>query len=271
MSGSGGSKTIERVGAILAALETAPVEGLTTAEIAAIVKFDRATTYRALVSMDVIGLVDRDVDAKRFRLGGYLFRLGAKTASRFSVLTIAREALTEIAREFEDTAVLAVPNKFDSVCIARVSGSYPIKAQTLAVGDRLPLGVSAGGLAILSTMDDVQVRRAIQYNTKEIATFHRVKPDELYQMVRTVRTQGYASYLGKIVSGMGAIALPIRGAKGRALGSLSVAAILDRLKPDRVQQIVEFISELLVGIEARASLVEHDEINLEARTDGFPD
>jgi len=88
-----GSKSIARVGLILRALESGPVEGMTIAEIAATIHVDRTTVRRAVISLGHIGLIDRDPRSTSYRLGTYLFSLGAKTARRFDTLTHAREAV----------------------------------------------------------------------------------------------------------------------------------------------------------------------------------
>lgn len=255
----GGSKSIERIGHIMRALEQGPEEGMSTAEIADATGFDRATTHRAIVSLERIGFVDRDPRSRTVRLGIYMFSLGAKTARRFSVLAHAREAVAELADHTGDTVFLAVRNKYDSVCIDRRSGNFPLKAQTLSVGDSLPLGVSAGGLAILAAMTDEDIRHVVQYNAVKISEFHRVKPQEIYAHVQTTRQRGYAIYLGHIVSGMGAVGCAIRDSQGRPLAAISVSAILDRLTEERVKSIAESIGNAVKAIEQRAVLVSREE------------
>lgn len=251
----GGSKTIERVGHVLRALERGPEEGMTSSEIAAATNFDKATAYRALVSMTRIGLVDRDIETRRFRLGVYLFNLGATAAKRFSVLSHARQLVMEIARETGDTVFLAVRNRYESVCIDSATGSYPIKAHTLTVGESVPMGVSTAGLAMLATMSEEEVRHALQYNAVEISKFHAVKVDDIYEHVRLTRERGYAMYAGHIIAGMGGVARAIRGPKGNAIAVISVTALLDRLSEGRVRMIDRLLREGIDKVEKRTLLI----------------
>lgn len=251
----GGSKTIDRVGSILRALEQGPREGMTSGQIAAATGFDKATTYRALVSLERTGLVDREVTSRRFRLGVYLFNLGAVAARRFSVLSHARETMKMLARETGDTVFLSVRNKFDAVCIDCVTGSYPIRAQTLTIGDSLPLGVSAAGVAILATMPDSEVRHAIQYNAVAISSFRSVRPEEIVAHVEQARAAGYARYLGQIVAGMGGVARAVRDAHGGCIAVLTVTALLDRLTDQRSRWIAGLLGDGAVEIERQARLV----------------
>ncbi|MDR6511557.1 DNA-binding IclR family transcriptional regulator [Novosphingobium capsulatum] len=252
----GGSKTIDRVGAILKVLENGPEEGMTSTEIAKEAGFDKATAYRALVSLSRIGLLDRDAESRRFRLGAYLFSLGAVAARRFSVLAHARKALAVIAKETGDTVFLSVRNKYDSVCIDCAIGSYPIRAQTLTVGESVPLGVSTAGVAMLSTMDDSEVRHAVQFNAVNITTkFKTIRPDQIYEHVARAREVGYSLYTGQIIAGMAGIGRPIRAADGRGLAVISVTAVIDRMSEARVRMINGLLKAAIEDIEQRALLI----------------
>ena len=245
----GGSKTIARVGQIMRVIEHGPEEGMSAVQIANAAGFDKATTYRALIAMEHAGLVDRDSVARRYRLGIYLFSLGAKTARRFSILNRARQALVTLAEDIGDTISLSVRNKYDAVCIDTLSGSYPIKAQTLGIGDSVPLGISAAGVAMLATMDNDDVRHALQYNAIAIGRFQRVRPDEIFSHVEQCRAQGYARYSGQIIAGMGSIAHVIRNAAGQGVAALSVVATLDRLTDQRIPLIADVLAGHITDIE----------------------
>lgn len=254
---SSGSKSIDRVGRIMQALEQGPEEGMTTGEIAEFTGFDRATAHRAVVSLERIGFLDRDPLSRRVRLGLYLFSLSSKVSRRFSILSHSRDVVAKLADQTGDTVFLCVRNKFDCVCIERHSGSYPIKAQTLSVGESVPLGMSAAGVAILSAMSDEDVRHAMQYNAVKISEFHRVTPEEIQDHVRESRSRGYACYQGHIVTGMAAVGSAIKDSQGRPVAAITIAALLDRMRPDRIKTLAELLNKEIATIEQRAALVSH--------------
>jgi len=236
---------------------------MTIAEIAAAIHVDRTTVRRAVLSLGHIGLIDRDPRSTSYRLGTYLFSLGAKTARRFDTLTHAREAVRRLAEETGDTVFLTIRNKYDVVCIDRRSGNYPLKAQTVSIGESLPLGVSSAGLAILATMKDEDVRHVVQYNAIKISDFHRVRPQEIPGHVHETRKRGYAFYRGHIVAGMGALGFAIKDSRGEALAAISVSAVLDRLTEARVQALVEMFVSAVEEIESRSALVSHGDFGQE--------
>lgn len=251
----GGSKTIERVRAVLAVLEKGPADGMTSGQIAVATGFDKATAHRALVSLERTGLLDRDVETRRYRLGVYLFSLGASVARRFSILSQARDVIRQIAVETGDTVYLSVRNNFDSVCIDSATGAYPLKAQTLTIGESVPLGVSAGGVAMLATMSEEEVRHALQFNAVAITAFRRVRPEEIYAHVQAAREQGFARYAGHVVAGMGAVARAIRDHTGKGVAVISVTALIDRLSDHRSAWIADLIAEGVRSIEERSNIL----------------
>ena len=250
-----GSKTIDRVGDILRALEHGPQEGMTSSEIALATHFDKATAYRALVSLTRIGLVDRHAESRRFKLGIYLFSLGATAAKRFSVLAHAREFVAELARETGDTVFLTVRNRYDAVCIDIGTGSYPIRAHSITVGDSLPLGVSTGGVATLAVMSDQDVRHALQFNAVAISKLNSLRPNEIYEHVQIARQRGYAHYAGHMIAGLAGVARAIRGPKGDSIAAVSVTALIDRMSETRVRMIDTLLKEGIEKIEQRALLI----------------
>ena len=56
-----------------------------------------------------------------------------------------------------------------AVCVLREDGDYPLKTHVLLPGDRHPLGVGAGSLAILAALPDDEVDACLQANAALIA------------------------------------------------------------------------------------------------------
>jgi len=57
--------------------------------------------------------------------------------------------LRAFAEEVGDTVYLVVRSGMEAVCLERIEGPSPVRVLTLDSGSRRPLGLGAGGLAIL--------------------------------------------------------------------------------------------------------------------------
>jgi len=81
---------------------------------------------------------------------------------------------------------------YDSVCIDRREGAFPIKTFTLDVGTRRPLGAGAGGLALLLLLPDEEVDAIIAANAVRIGSYNKLTVPALLKALRRSRELGYA-------------------------------------------------------------------------------
>ena len=120
-----------------------------------------------------------------------------------------------------------------------------------------PLGVSAGGLALLAALADGEVSRVLDLQTRSRT---RLPFDQitLRRKVDETRRQGFAYYDApvihgsEVVTGMAAVALVIHQA-GKPAAALSVAAVAARLDQSRRKSIVDRLREEAAAVEATIS------------------
>lgn len=236
-AGSAASSSIDRVASVLRALAEGSGAGRRLSEIAVASGLGKTTTHRLLSSLAQVGFVDQDAGSRRYRLGFGLFALGMAAANRFDVIELARPSLDRLAEETGDTVFLSVRDRFDAVCLDRRIGSFPIKTLTLSIGDRRPLGVGAGSLALLAFMEDAEIERALQANAPRLDK-PAFEPLALRQLIVETRAQGFSFNAGRIIPDMLAVGVPVFGLRKEAVGALSVAAISPRLEPERRASIV---------------------------------
>lgn len=232
------SGSIDKAGLVLQALAQRPDEGLRLSEVAAGTGLGKTTTHRLLASLGQIGFVEQDPETRLYRLGFELFCLGMAAANRFGIIEQARPCLDRLAEETGDTVFLSVRDRHEAICVDRRVGDFPIKTLTLNVGDRRPLGVGAGSMALLAFLSDEEVERAIAANAPRLAELPGFEPLAVRQSVQAIRAQGYSLNDGRIIPDMFAIGMPILGRRGQVAGALSVAAIASRMQPPRREMIV---------------------------------
>lgn len=246
----GAVKTVNRIARVLSALQEGGSDGCRLSDVAERTGLGKTTTHRLLSALVSVGYVDRNVSNRFYRLGFALFSLGM-AARRFDVIELARPALQRLAEATGDTVFLSVPEGDEALCIDRATGDYPIKTLTLNVGDRRPLGVGAGSLALLAFREDREVMRVLAANAGARAAYPAFDDENLWRMIGRARKQGYTFNDGRIVNAMNALGVPIHDVNGDVVAALSVAAIRERMSAERVGELYA----LLAG-EA-ASLSQH--------------
>lgn len=201
----------------------------------------KTTAHRILATLVGIGWLEQDSEFGTFHLGVKLAGLGNEALDRHGVSEIANPRLTSLARSSEDTVFLSVRSGVDALCVDRMLGSFPIRTLTLQVGDRRPLGIGAGSLALLAWQPDDEVELAL---ANPPSTGQYTIPDRasMRQSIRFARDNGYTVNDGGIVPGAVGIGVPVLDDDRNAIASLSLAAISSRMGPDRMRSLTEMMT-----------------------------
>lgn len=244
MSGEGsdasGVQSIRRAVAVLRALARRTQSGARMVDITRETGLNHATAHRILQGLILEGLAGQDAATRRYHLGAYIYELGLLAEPRLALSEMAGPAVEFLAERTGDTVFAAVRAGSDALCIKRQAGSFPIKAFTIDVGVRLPLGVGAGGLAMLAALPEEEARSIMAYNAPRLAGLASVPADDLWRLVEEARGRGYAVNVNR-APGVVAIGVAVRNLDGGLAGSLSVAAIESRLPPERVEQVARLL------------------------------
>lgn len=113
----------------------------------------RPTVRRLMLALMRSGMVDQDDATRAYVLGPESYLLGLMARRRLDVLGAAMDSLQRLAEESGDNTYLSLRRGSYAVCAHREEGSYPIRTQALKTGDRHPLGVGAGAMAIPTMLE----------------------------------------------------------------------------------------------------------------------
>lgn len=256
MSDSGdvtGSQSIARAIGLLRILTSGPREGMTLAHIAEAAGLHTATAHRQLSALIREGLVEQD-SKRRYVPGVELWLMGQVAAHRFDITGVAQPAMMRLAEETEDTVYLFVRSGRQAVCVARREGTFPIRTLTLAPGDRRPLGVNAGALALLAFLDADEREAVLEQIQPDLKLYRNYSLKYVRQEIEETRRRGYSVVAGTIVPGMSAVGVPVLGRQGQAIASLSVAAIDQRMSEPRCHQIAKLALQQARALSMRLAL-----------------
>jgi DNA-binding IclR family transcriptional regulator len=205
-----------------------------------------STCFRMLQRLEVEGLLVRDPLTRKYHLGPLLHELGMLAAPRYQLSDLCDQALRTIADLTHDTVYLSERRGPESICTSRALGAYPIKALTLDVGIRRPMGVGAGGLAILSALPEPEAELIVAANEARYAKFGAFEPGFLRDAIALTRAQGY-SFLDSAAT-PGAAAVGVAFPPDNPIAAVSVAAISSRMGPARRAEVAKIIHQQVRAI-----------------------
>ena len=195
-----GAQALRRGLELLRLLGQHQQEGLKLSDAIELAGLERSTVHRLLSCLVEEQFAEKDDASKRYRLGIDAMQLGSAAVRRLPLVTTYRPLMQRLARMSGDTVFLMVRDGDEFVCLHREEGPYPVKVLTIKAGERRLLGISAGGLALLASMDDEEIDDVL---TRHKADYEAIglSPAILLREVRETRRQGYASIVETITPG----------------------------------------------------------------------
>lgn len=250
-----GTQSIDRTVSVLKHVVANGSHGLTVAELVTLSGLERPTMHRIVQALERQGLLKRPTGSKRYVLGDYCRQMAAAFADRADLRTVCEPALRGVSEETGNSAFLIARIGFESICLARVIGSYPVQVLTVNVGSRGPLGTGAGGLAILSTLSDEERNECIRANAKRLSGYGSLTESTLRALVRATQGRGHAIIGHYNVPGIIGIGMAMRNAAGTVVGAITTASIDSRMSREDQQIAAASIAKNIARIQSSLDIL----------------
>lgn len=242
--------SLKRGVALLKVLATAGSRGQALTELAEKTGIPHPTAHRILKQMISEGLAIQHFENHRYKLGPLVFELGLAGSVLHDIRDLCEPSMNTLAKSTEDTVYLVLRSGFEAVCMHRCEGTFPIRALVLEVGSRRPLGVGAGGLAILSAVAPEVRQTIIERVEPYLSAFGNLNAQTLEQACVQSAADGIALVQNKVSLGVTAMGVPFRNSMGDPVGSISVAALTQRMTNSRIHKIAECLRSEALQIES---------------------
>ncbi|WP_182284702.1 IclR family transcriptional regulator [Comamonas testosteroni] len=240
-----GTQTLERGLGLLKLVAAHHPSGLRLTDLAELSDLELPTVHRLMACLMREGLITQGEVGKRYVLGQYCQQLVAASSNEMPVQHTYGPLIEEIARTTGDATFLVVQSGFDTLCIGRAVGTYPIQALAVSVGHRQPIGVGAGGLAMLAAMPVRDSDALIRTNRERLPYYRDLSMPALKAMVAQARADGYAVIGNYAVSGVIGVGVALHDSMGNIIGGVSVASIKSRMNKERQEHVAQQIKRVM--------------------------
>jgi IclR family pca regulon transcriptional regulator len=222
---------------------------LTLTEVAARTDMSRASARRYLLTLAKLGYAD--YDGKYFSLDLRVLRLGYGLLSAAPLPRKAQPVLDIVSAETGESASVAVLDETAVVFMGR-SQSRKVFSPVVGVGTRLPAFCLSTGRILLASKSDAEVRMILGHTHLQAYTHKTVTDiEQILDIVRLARSQGYAISDEEYETGLRSIAVPVpvnMGVSAPVAITLSVHA--SQISADTLAE--RFLSALKRGAESLA-------------------
>jgi IclR family transcriptional regulator, acetate operon repressor len=203
-------------------------------ELSRALELPKSSVQRALWTLNTAGWIrPAGAELTRWALTTKALHVGSHSAGELSLREAAMPIMEELRRRSEETIHLMVPDGDRVVLIERLETPKPVRI-VIPLGESAPIHASSNGKAVLaySPADDIERRIAGGLSRYTHTTI--TDPDIFRAELADIRSRGYATNNGEWRSDIAAVAAPVIGAGGHAIGSISISTPISRMPDDIV-------------------------------------
>jgi len=200
---------------------------LTLSEVAALTDLSPATARRSLHTLESLGYIGRL--GRQFLLRPKVLSLSSGYLSAINASVVFQPFLQDVVNEVGGSSSVTVLDDLDIVYLARASANRAIRLMA-GVGARYPAYPTSSGRVLLAFQPDWVIDAYFRRVTlRKLTDTTETNPQKLRQILRNVRTNGFAASQNEFEYGIAAVALPIFGQHGRIVAAASCADATNRL------------------------------------------
>ncbi len=189
-----------------------------------------ATTYRIVVAFAQGGLLEKDAQSNKYKVGPELYMIGRLYLATTDLVKVAEPVLKEINNLTGEVTVLSILGKDGKIIIvAREESRHPLRLG-LSIGYNSPAYAHANGKALLSELTEAELDRLYPDEALEPLTEKTVATKtDLKRELKQIRKTGVAYNREQSFLGSESVAVLIRDAHGQAIAGIAISTPLIRL------------------------------------------
>jgi DNA-binding IclR family transcriptional regulator len=216
---------------------------LRVTELAHRLELHKSTVSRILATLQKGGLVSKNPESGKYRLGLGLIGLAGVALGRLDVRGVAQPYLNNLVAFTQETVNITVVEGHECVNIERARSPQPIRYEGW-IGRRTPMHCTAAGKVLLAHLpvEKRAVRLALplaEYTSKTVTDGQKLEDN-----LTLVHHQGYAIVHEEFEEGFSGIAAPIFNHDAQVVAAIAVSGPTYRMGPGKVENFINPLKEI---------------------------
>jgi DNA-binding IclR family transcriptional regulator len=242
-----GAQAVRRAVEILRIVAQAQGSGATLARIARLSGLSRSTAFRLLRSLVGERLLEFDPGARAYCIGPLARELGLAARGQEELEGRWRQQLEQVRSATRMSTYVVARSDLDVVCLAMREALTAVRAVPMQVGQRLPLGVGAGSLALLASLEDAEIASVIAANQNKHGLYAegRLTAEEMWKRVEATRENGYACSCDTVVGGVLGVGMVLPDTQGPTRMAISVSTPATGVSAADIERLAAVLSDAI--------------------------
>lgn len=195
-------------------------EGQKVADIARSTGLSRAAARRSLITLELLNYVESA--GRTYRLKTRVLKLGFSYLSSNSLPAIVQPTLEHITELVHESSSLGVLDGEEVVYIGR-STAKRVMSVGLSVGSRLPAYCTSLGRVLLAALPEIELAAYLEaVHVKALTPKTILDKQLLGEIIRSVRSDGFAITDEELELGLRSIAVPVRTHQNKVVAAMNI-------------------------------------------------
>lgn len=225
-------KSLEKVFRIIELLEK--TQEIKLQDIANELSMYKSTVHRIVSELCEYNYLERHEETKKYKLGLKFVDISSHVIDNMDIRELAKKSIEELNVITKETIHLAMFIDNQAVYIDKKESTHAIRMYS-KIGKVAPLYCTGVGKAIVAFQTPEIVQQLLDSITFHKYTEHTIESREQFlKEIEEIRKNGYAVDRGEHEENVACIAAPIRDYSKKVIASLSITAILYRMKMEEL-------------------------------------
>lgn len=230
---------------------------LSGADLVERLRLPKPTVHRLARQLEQQGLLQRELDGRRYAPGHRLRKLALRVLAHSSIGAPRHAILQSLSEQLGETCNITVLDGNQTVYFDRVEANWPVRIQ-LPPGSRLPLHCTASGKLFLAHMSQRDRGRLLAAAPLKAHTDRTITDaGQLEHELQRIAAEGLSTDNEEFITGMVAVAVPVHDASGHICATVAVHAPTVR-KP--LQELRQHVPALRRAAASLAALCDGDAV-----------
>jgi len=205
---------------------------LTQSDIIKLLGIPKSSASALLSTLTRSGYLQLDARTRLYSLGPQFVTLAGRYLSKLDIVRISQPILRDLTNRIDESSFLLCRSDDAAIVMWREFCTQPL-AYNMQLGERAPMALTAGGIAILA-----YIARDQWPDTRlSEAPVNPITPEYLDRQVANVRAGGSALTKGVMVAGDVSLGRPVFDHEHRVNAAITVTIPTIRYKPQNLREI----------------------------------
>jgi IclR family transcriptional regulator, KDG regulon repressor len=222
-------------------------------DIATKLEIGQSTAYRLVHTLIEEGFIVRDPSVKSYRLAASFLAFSQTIITRLDLCRLSLGIIEKLCETTGETAHISIFKDQQVLYLLKIDSSYPVHLLSHA-GRENPIHCTSTGQVLLAYQSDETIEQVINRGLICYTSKTTTDPIKFMNLLKTIRSQGYAVSQEQLHEGVVSIAAPVKNTKGNIIAAVSIAGPTSRLNEQtipklikQVQQASDIVSEKLLS------------------------